>query len=92
MLTVDQMLEIKKKILCTYKEGGRTLKFIHHFLFGLRMSSGLNEHPDVSLANDSAFHYLDISIPECLWDCLSCTLLTLTLFLNFGFTIFFLKK
>ena len=56
------------------------------------MSSGLNEHPDVSLAKDSAFHYLDISIPECLWDCLSCTLLTLTLFLNFGFTIFFLKK
>lgn len=63
MLTVDQLLEIKKSYIHTMKAGGPQ-KSITIFCSGLHCHQDLMNMLDVSLANDSVFHYLDMSIPE----------------------------
>lgn len=84
MLTVDQLLGLKKSYIRTRQEGGPQ-KFVTIFCSALDCHQDLMNMLDVSLGNDSVFHYLDMPIPGCPWDCLSCTQLTRTPCPPFGF-------
>lgn len=77
MLTVDQLLGLKKSYIRTMQEGGPQ-KSVTISCSALDCHQDLMNMLDVSLGNDSVFHYLDMSIPGCPWDCLSCTQLTRT--------------
>lgn len=63
MFTVAQLLDIKKPYAHKIKEGGQE-KSITIFRPCLECHQYLTNTLDVSLANESVFHYLDMSIPE----------------------------
>lgn len=67
------------------KQGKKDKRCPSPFPFLIRMSSVFNKHSEVSLADDSVFHYLDTSIPKEPWDCLRCPQLAWTLFAPLGF-------
>jgi hypothetical protein len=63
MLTVDQLLEIKKSCAHKIREGGLA-KSITIFCPYLGCHQDITNTLDVSMADDSVFHYLARSVPE----------------------------
>lgn len=64
MFIVDQLLEIKQSYGHKIREGGREKSITFCCDPCLECHQYLSTALDVSLANDSVLHYLDMTIPE----------------------------
>lgn len=64
IFTVDQLLEIKQSYGHKIKEGGQEKLITFCRDSCLESHQYLSTALDVSLANDSVLHYLDMTIPE----------------------------